>query len=155
MRVIIDCDPGNVFPGRMSTRSRHRSGVAARDRIDLCAITTSPGNTTNRVGYAVAQTMLAEFGVDVPLYSGDAIARWSRIPNRWRTHLDAARKIDGGGVVARYAATEAVSGVPSRPAAQAIGELVTAHPGGSPSSHRTANERPPRPAGATPGLARP
>jgi len=88
MRVIIDCDPGNGVPGsNVDDGLAIGLAIAASDRIDLEAITIVAGNTTNRVGYAVAQTMLAEFGVDVPLYLGGDRALVED-PERWRRHLD-------------------------------------------------------------------
>src|SRR6266702_338997 len=80
MKVIIDCDPGNGVPGsNVDDGLAVALAIAARDRIELDAITIVAGNTTHRVGYAVAETMLAEFGVELPLIED---------PGRWRTHLD-------------------------------------------------------------------
>ena len=130
MRVIIDCDPGNGVPGaNVDDGLAIGLAIAARDRIDLDAITVVAGNTTNRVGYAVAQTMLAEIGVDVPLYLGAdrALVEDSK---RWRTHLDrGARDPTVPELWRDTPGPRPFRGAPSRPAAQAIGELVTAHPG--------------------------
>jgi inosine-uridine nucleoside N-ribohydrolase len=130
MRVIIDCDPGNGVPGaNVDDGLAIGLAIAARDRIDLDAITIVAGNTTNHVGYAVAQTMLAEFGVDVPLYLG-ADRALVEDPKRWRTHLD--RGAEDPTVTELWRDTPGprqFRGAPSRPAAQAIGELVAAHPG--------------------------
>lgn len=129
MRVIIDCDPGNGVPGaNVDDGLAIGLAIAARDRIEIDAITIVAGNTTHRVGYAVAQTMLADFGVDVPLYLGAELPLVED-PKRWRTHLDCGA---GDPTVAELwrntPRPRALGDPPSRPAAQAIGELVTANP---------------------------
>jgi inosine-uridine nucleoside N-ribohydrolase len=130
MRVIIDCDPGNGVPGaNVDDGLAIALAIAARDRIDLDAVTIVAGNTTNRVGYVVAQTMLAEFGVDVPLYLG-ADRALVEDPKRWRRHLD--RGAEDPAVAQLWRDTpgpKLFRDAPARPAAQAIGELVTAYPG--------------------------
>lgn len=130
MRVIIDCDPGNGVPGaNVDDGLAVGLAIAARDRIDLDAITIVAGNTTNRVGYAVAQTMLAEFGADVPLYLG-ADRALVEDPKRWRTHLDrGARDPTVAELWRDTPGPRQFDAAPSRPAAQAIGELATADPG--------------------------
>src|SRR6266567_2556690 len=129
MKVIIDCDPGNGVPGsNVDDGLAVALAIAARDRIELDAITIVAGNTTHRVGYAVAETMLAEFGVDVPLYLGAELPLIED-PDRWRTHLDRGSDPTVTELWRDSPRPKGFRAAPSRPAAQAIGELVTTYPG--------------------------
>jgi inosine-uridine nucleoside N-ribohydrolase len=129
LKVIIDCDPGNGVPGsNVDDGLAIALAVAASDRIELEAITIVAGNTTRDIGYAVTETMLASFDVDVPIYLG-ADRPLLEDPGRWRAHLDR----DTDPIVAElWRSTprpQPLHAAPSRSAAQAIGEIVTAHPG--------------------------
>lgn len=130
MMVIIDCDPGNAVPGaNVDDGLAIALAVAAGDRIDLEAITIVAGNTANQTGYAAARSLLGNFEVDVPIYLG-AERALVEDPKRWRTHLD--RGANDSAVTALWRDTprpRPFHTAPSLPAAEAIGELVAAHPG--------------------------
>ncbi|MFB2580859.1 nucleoside hydrolase [Herbiconiux sp. P15] len=130
MKVIIDCDPGNAVPGaNVDDGLAIALAVAARDRLDLLAITIVAGNTPNRIGYAAAQTLLGHFDVDVPLYLG-ADRALVEDPTRWRAHLDrGARDAAVANLWEDTPRPQPFRTAPAMPAAQAIGELVAAHPG--------------------------
>lgn len=130
MKVIIDTDPGNGVPGaNVDDGLAIALAVAASEQIELEAITIVSGNTPRDVGYAAADSLLTQFGVTTPIYLG-ADRALLEPSARWRAHLDAGahdlrtRALWGG--TAEPTAQHAPS---AKPAAQAIGELVLAHPG--------------------------
>ena len=130
MKLIIDCDPGNAVPGaNVDDGLAIALAVAARDRLDVVAITIVAGNTPHRIGYAATQTLLSNFDVDIPLYLG-ADRPLVEDPKRWRTHLD--RGACDKNVAELWQHTprpQPFRAAPLLPAAQAIGELVAANPG--------------------------
>lgn len=128
MRVIIDCDPGNGVPGANIDDGLALALAIAAPQLSLEMITTVAGNTPVEIGYAVAQDLVHQLALPIPVYRGAARAL-KEDPRPWREKLD--HGVDHHGLRQLWA------DVPAPPtyqaekslAPEAIGELICNHPG--------------------------
>lgn len=130
MKLVIDCDPGNGVPGANVDDGLAIALALSADRLVIEAITTVTGNTESTVGYSIADTLLRRAGrEDVPLYSG-AYSPLMGVDRAWMQHLQ--RASDPGPVAEIWQDVpkpQMVTPESDKPAAQALGEIVTKSPG--------------------------
>jgi inosine-uridine nucleoside N-ribohydrolase len=129
-RVVIDCDPGNGVPGA-DIDDGLALGLAVRSpEVALVAVTVVAGNVPVDRGVECALEVLDAAGAtDVPVHRG-ADGPLVADPGPWRARLD-ERRLDP------LAQVEWTHGPPTPsgrtrstvPAAQALVDLVDAHPG--------------------------
>ena len=72
MRVILDCDPGNGFPGADIDDGLALGLILASPELQLEAVTVVGGNTAVGMGIRSALRMLELAGVDVPVFAGSS-----------------------------------------------------------------------------------
>ncbi|CCG88456.1 nucleoside hydrolase [Erwinia piriflorinigrans] len=127
-RLIIDCDPGNGIAGANVDDGLAIALALSAPQISLELITTVAGNTQSEIGYSVAKDLIERLGLSVPVVKGaDTALNEPSAP--WRAALDLR--------VHSHQLAHLWQGVrqpqpwapPPEDAADAIGQLICAHPG--------------------------
>ena len=129
MRVILDCDPGNGFPGADIDDGLALGLILASPELQLEAVTVVGGNTAVGMGIRSALRMLELAGVDVPVFAGSArpIMEDHAV---WRERLDGFGKTPATAKLwARVTQPEPKTRIQSEKAASALVRLVDAHAG--------------------------
>lgn len=128
MRVILDTDPGNGFPGADIDDGLALGLILASPEFSLEAVTIVGGNTAVERGVASARHMLALAGSKVPVFAGSprAIVEDSAI---WRARLDGFGLEPGVALLWAEVAQPAPAIAEPEHAASAIARIVDEHPG--------------------------
>ena len=129
MKVILDCDPGNGFPGADIDDGLALGLILRSPELELLAVTVVAGNTPVDKGVRAGLFVLEAAKADIPLYRG-AERPLLEDPAPWRAHMDGR----GRNEQATALWTESDEPKPTRKAtpggaAEAIVRLVNAHPG--------------------------
>ncbi|MDF0732531.1 nucleoside hydrolase [Pseudomonas entomophila] len=127
-RLIIDCDPGNGIAGANVDDGLALALALAAPQLSLELVTTVAGNTPSAAGYNVASALMARVGRTVPVVQGSTHPLWEN-DAPWREVLDTT--------VHKRQLAHLWHGVrpppditaPAQEAADAIGQLICAHPG--------------------------
>src|SRR5450432_886500 len=70
LKVILDCDPGNGFPGADIDDGLALGLILRSPELELLAVTVVAGNTPVEKGVRAGLAVLEAAGSDVPLYKG-------------------------------------------------------------------------------------
>jgi inosine-uridine nucleoside N-ribohydrolase len=131
LRLIFDCDPGNGIPGADVDDGIALLMARRAPDVELLAVTVVAGNVPVDAGARVALSLLtaAEDGT-TPVFVGCA-APLVQDPRPWRGVLDARGHTEPGPTLWAAGVTlpEPARGPASGHAAQAMVDLVMAHPG--------------------------
>ncbi|MGY2367308.1 nucleoside hydrolase [Pseudomonas sp. SDO5201_S390] len=127
-RLIIDCDPGNGIAGANVDDGLALALALAAPGLSLELVTTVAGNTPSSVGYNVAKDLLTRVGRALPVVQGSTQALQE--PGApWREALDySVHKRQLAHLWQDVPAPRHFEAPPQH-AADAIGQLICAHPG--------------------------
>ncbi len=130
MKVILDCDPGNGFPGADIDDGLALGLLLASPEVELLAVTVVAGNVPLADGVRSGLAMLELAGSDVPLHAGAALPLVED-PVPWRAELDGrGYRGDAPGLWASVAPPAPIRRAAEvEDAATAIVRLVNAYPG--------------------------
>jgi inosine-uridine nucleoside N-ribohydrolase len=129
VKVILDCDPGNGFPGADIDDGLALGLILRSPELELLAVTVVAGNVPVDMGVRSGLAVLETAGADTPLYRG-AERPLLEDPAPWRAHMEGR----GRSELAASMWTGIGSPRPTRKAtpggaAEAIIRLVDQHPG--------------------------
>ncbi|PKH22567.1 nucleoside hydrolase [Enterobacterales bacterium CwR94] len=127
-RIIIDCDPGNGIAGANTDDGLAIALALASPDISLELITTVAGNTPSEVGYAVAQDLMNQLNLRIPVIRG-ASSALVEPAEPWREAFDNRVKEVGLLDLWKGITPPIVADDIAPVAAHAMGELICQHPG--------------------------
>ncbi|WP_058911933.1 nucleoside hydrolase [Entomohabitans teleogrylli] len=127
-RVIIDCDPGNGIVGANVDDGLALALALASAQISLEMITTVAGNTPSETGWRVAQDLINQLGLTIPVLRGETQAL-REPPEPWRAALD--KRVYDVRLAALWDGVRQPEplAIPPSDAVEAMGQLICAHPG--------------------------
>jgi inosine-uridine nucleoside N-ribohydrolase len=129
MRLVLDCDPGNGFPGADIDDGLALGLILASAEFELTALTIVGGNTAVAKGTQSALNMLEVAGADMPVFAGSArpILEDHKV---WRKRLDGFGKVPTTAALWRKIEPPRPKKKAAREkAANALVRLVDAHAG--------------------------